>query len=189
MPLAPASSARKLVHTRTIEVHAFERDDDLLDIEAHLRDTKPFDTPLHAGVRSAGQPIHDMWLRLTINASFDVLAVDACTDAVPYPGYCDTIAAAYQRLVGANLLKGFRAVVKAELGNTLGCTHLSELSWVLPTTAVQAMAGKRREKADRDPQTRPFQIDRCHALASDGPAVARFYPKWHRNNSSGQAIK
>ena len=26
---------------------------------------------------------------------------------------------------------------------------------------------------------RPFQIDRCHALRSDGETVRTFYPRWY----------
>ena len=178
MPLAPVSSSRKPLHVRSIQVQAFERDDGLLDLEAHLTDVKPFDVPLTAGVRPAGQPVHDMWLRVTIDMQFDVVAVEACSDSVPYTGYCETIGPAYRKLVGANLLKGFRNAVKDRMGATHGCTHLSELTAVLPTAAVQALAGRLRRAGA---QARPFQIDRCHALASDGAAVARYYPQWYRN--------
>ena len=29
-------------------------------------------------------------------------------------------------------------------------------------------------------QRKPFQLDRCHALRTDGPTVAQFYPRWYR---------
>jgi hypothetical protein len=65
-----------------------------------------------------------------------------------------------------------------------GCTHLTELAPILPTAAVQAFAGevfKTRDSADANvdrPSTKPFQLDRCHALRTDGPAVAKYYPRW-----------
>ena len=31
---------------------------------------------------------------------------------------------------------------------------------------------------DDDSTHPPFQLDRCHALRRDGPAVARYYPRW-----------
>jgi hypothetical protein len=31
----------------------------------------------------------------------------------------------------------------------------------------------------QDPEKRPFQLDRCHALALDGPVVGRYYPRWY----------
>jgi hypothetical protein len=78
------------------------------------------------------------------------------------------------------------------LAGTAGCTHLTELSSILPTAAIQAFAGdvwstrdsatdtpagvSGHEGAHREP---PFQLDRCHALRFDGEAVRRFYPRWH----------
>jgi hypothetical protein len=38
------------------------------------------------------------------------------------------------------------------------------------------MAGQRTQDSAR----KPFQIDRCHALDANKPAVARYYPKWYR---------
>jgi Protein of unknown function (DUF2889) len=178
MPLAPTPHSRKLLHTRSIQIQAFERDDALLDLEAHLTDVKPFDAPLTAGVRAAGQPVHDMWLRVTVDMQFNVVMVEAQSDAVPYTGYCESIAPDYKKLVGANLLRGFRNAVKDRMGATHGCTHLSELCAVLPTAAVQALAGKLRQGRA---EARPFQIDRCHALASDGRAVQKYYPQWYRS--------
>ena len=89
---------------------------------------------------------------------------------MPYPGHCDDHGDAYTKLVGLNLLKGFRQAVKERLGGTVGCTHLTELSQVLPTAVVQAFAGDVLDTRE-DSASRPFQIDRCHALRSDGAAV------------------
>jgi hypothetical protein len=108
MPLPVPQVERELTHTRRVRYEGYKRADGLWDIEAHLVDTKNHDYRLKTGVRRAGQPIHDMWLRLTIDRSFTVLEASACTDAVPYPGGCETIAPAYRKLVGLNLLRGFR---------------------------------------------------------------------------------
>src|SRR3546814_6226275 len=75
----------------------------------------------------------------------------------PYAHYCSAIAPDYQSLVGMNLLRGFRDAVKARFGRMAGCTHMSELAYVLPTVAVQSMAGERRKEAARPGQKRPFQ--------------------------------
>lgn len=53
---------------------------------------------------------------------------------------------------------------------------MSELLSTMATAVIQTLAGSRPQPADQ----RPFQLDGCHALASDGPAVARYYPRWHR---------
>lgn len=182
MPLSPPSSRRALKHTRAIQIEAFARDDGLWDIDAQISDTKTRDSKLASGIRPAGEPIHSLWLRLTIDLQLNVVDAEAVSDAVPYPGHCDTIGPDYKKLIGLNLMKGFRDGVKQRLSGTKGCTHLTELAQVLPTAAIQAFAGDvfdTRDGAATDEQThKPFQLDRCHALRTDGEAVAKYYPRW-----------
>ena len=129
-------------------------------------------------MRRAGEPVHDMWVRLTIDASFTIHAIEAKMDAVPYPGGCDAIEAAYRELVGANLLQGFRKTLHDTFGGVHGCTHLTELLGYLPTAAVQMFAGLK--KREDEGEHKPFQLDRCHALETTSDVVRRYYPKWYR---------
>ncbi len=170
---------RQRLHTRKIVIEAFERDDGLFDLEAHLTDVKDHDLDLASGVRSAGSPVHDMSLRLTINRSLDVVDAAAGLTEMPYPGACDAIAPAYRHLVGLNLLKNFKKQVMTLLGGTGGCTHMSELAAVLPTAAVQAFAGR----IDAADGAKPFQLDRCHALASSTDTVRKYYPTWYESGT------
>ena len=183
MPLSAPTSRRALKHTRTIRVEGFARDDGLWDIDARITDVKTMDVPIAAGIRPAGMPLHDLHLRLTVDTRLTIVAVEAASDAVPYPGQCDTIGPAYQRLVGLNLMHRFRADVKARLGGIAGCTHLTEMAQILPTAAMQALAGvvfgERGTGAEDTGTEKPIQLDRCHALRSDGEAVARYYPRWY----------
>jgi hypothetical protein len=182
MPLSPPTSRRALKHTRAIQIEAYARDDGLWDLDAHITDIKTRDIKLASGIRPAGTPVHDLQLRITIDTQFNIVAAEAASDSVPYPGHCDTIGPDYGMLVGLNLFKGFRDGVKKRLSGINGCTHITELAMVLPTAAVQAFAGDvldTRDGADAEDQThKPFQLDRCHALRSDGEAVAKFYPRW-----------
>lgn len=186
MSNASTSISRRHVHTRAIRVDAYVRDDGLWDLEAVLVDTKQRDFALATGIRRAGEPVHDMRVTLTIDTQLNVVDAQARSDATPYPGHCETIAGAYRKLIGLNLLQDFRRHVREKLGGTRGCSHLTELANVLPTAAIQAFAGevfKPRDTAhdEREPaQDKPWQLDRCHALRSDGPAVARYYPRWYR---------
>ena len=187
-------SSRRHVHTRSITVDAYARDDGLWDLEAVLTDTKSRDFPLAAGMRKAGDPVHDMVLKVTIDTRLNVLAAHAESRWVPYPGYCDTIGPDYQKLVGLNLLHDFRKEVQARLGGTRGCAHITELARVLPTAAVQAFAGEVFETRDaayeshHEDETKPWQLDRCHALRSDAPAVAKFYPRWYHPEPAANDI-
>ena len=84
MPLSPPVG-RQHLHTRHVTCQGFFREDGLWDIEAHLLDTKNHDFHLKTGVRRAGQAVHDMWLRVTIDRNFAVVDAQASMDAVPYP--------------------------------------------------------------------------------------------------------
>lgn len=177
------SAERQLKHRRRIDVQIYARADGLWEVEAHLEDVKPHDVTLAHGVQPGGRPVHDMGLRIVVDTRCTILEASARTDAMPYPGDCNAYGDAYRRLVGLNLLDGFRSAVKARLGGVLGCTHLTELTWVLPTAVVQAFAGEgvffdRFDAAGA--ALPPFQIDRCHALRADAPAVRTHYPRWYR---------
>jgi hypothetical protein len=182
MPLSPSSSPRALRHTRAIHVHSYAREDSLWDIEAHITDIKQYDVTLASGLRAANTPLHDLWLRLTIDLELNIVDAEACSDAVPYPGYCDTIGPDYKKLIGLNLMRGFRLALRDRLSGVLGCTHITELAQILPTAAIQAFANDVLKTRDGDGEdllpNKPFQIDKCHALRSDGPAVVQYYPRW-----------
>lgn len=188
MPLSSPTSRRALKHSRAIQIAAFARDDGLWDIDAQITDTKTTDATLASGIRSAGAPIHDLQLRLTIDLQFNIVDLEAASNAVPYPGYCDTVAPDYRKLIGLNLVKGFRDGVRQRVSGIQGCTHLTELAQILPTAAIQSFVGAvfdTQEGASIGQQSeKPFQLDRCHALKSDGAAVAQYYPRWAVGPSS-----
>jgi hypothetical protein len=198
MPLSTPVS-RQLRHRRAIRLEAFEREDGLWDIEACLTDEKPRDVHLASGVRPQGLPIHELWLRITIDRSFNIADAEASSDWSPYGGRCAESNPAYQTLIGLNLLQNFRREANRLLAGTTGCTHLTELCALLPTAAIQAFAGEvwNTEKGGapgddsqssnksvsatntaEENQNPPFQLGRCNALRFDGDVVRQFYPRW-----------
>ena len=64
------------------------------------------------------------------------------------------------------------------MGGVHGCNHLTELISFMPTAALQTFAGLRREIEPHE--EKPFQLDRCHALAQGTDTVREYYPKWFR---------
>ena len=181
MALPTAASERQLKHRRSIDVQIYARGNGLWEVDAHITDVRPVTTQMVTGPLPAGEPIHDMLLRLVVDEQCNIVEAGAQTTAMPYPGQCDTYGDVYGRLVGLNLMKGFRQAVKERVGGAQACTHITELAQVLPTAVVQAFAGEvidtRGASAD---STQPFQIDRCHALRADGPTVQAYYPRWYR---------
>jgi len=182
MPLS-ASAPRMRKHSRSVRFEGYARGDGLWDIEAHLTDIKPQDYVLAPGVRPAGSPVHDMWVRLTIDRRMNVIGAEVRADAVPYASYCDAIAPDYSALVGLNLLQGFREALYQRFGALRGCTHLTELLAQFPSAAVQVFAGEQRDNYDDG--TKPFHLDRCHALDTSGEAVRHYYPRWQRARKTG----
>ncbi|HJV25377.1 MAG TPA: DUF2889 domain-containing protein [Aromatoleum sp.] len=178
MPLSPPKCARQKVHVRQISVEGYRREDGMLELDACLTDTKEIDYPLASGVRKAGDPVHQMRVRVTLDADFTIVDAEACSDWVPYVGGCDTIGPDYQRLVGLNLVRGFRRIVGEMFADVRGCSHLTELLSSLPTAAIQTFATFRRD--NEDSAEKPFQLDRCHALDCSGETVRLYYPKWYR---------
>lgn len=174
MPLS-APTARSLLHRRRITLNGYKRDDGLFDIEGHLHDTKDVPFTVAATPREPGTDIHSMWLRVTVDRTLTIVDAEASSDAMPYVGYCNTIAPAYKQLIGMAIRPGFTARVRDLLGGTSGCTHLTELIGAVATTAFQTMAGQGIQSPDK----KPFQLDGCHALKTDAPAVAQFYPRWY----------
>jgi hypothetical protein len=183
---------RRHVHTRSISANVYARDDGLWDVEAEMVDTKARDFPLASGIRPAGAAIHRMRLTITIDTTLTVVDAQAHSLDHPYPGHCAEVEPDYRKLVGLNLMKGFRHAVRECLGGVAGCTHMTELTDILPTAAIQAFAGEvipNRDAISEHAQPsasdqKPFQLDRCRALRTDGPAVARFYPRWYRPAAS-----
>lgn len=175
MPLPPPTSPREALHHRDILIRGYKRDDGCFDIEGHLEDTKTFDLQLASGPRPAGEPLHSMWLRITVDRTLTIVDAVAASDAHPYINHCAAITPDYRKLIGIAIRPGFSDQVKRLLGGTRGCTHLTELVGALATAAYQTMAGQ----GTQDPSRKPFQLDGCHALRSDQPAVARFYPRWY----------
>jgi hypothetical protein len=177
MPVAAVS--RRPLHTRSLKVQVYERDDGLFDVEAELIDVKQIDMMLATGLRPAGEPVHEMKLDLVVDRQLNIVEAGSSTVAMPYPGYCSEHGDAYGRLKGLNLLRGFRAELKQRLAGTQACTHLTELAGVLPTAVIQSFAGHvlDTKEGGGDDQP-PFQLDRCHALRREGQVVKTHYPRW-----------
>jgi hypothetical protein len=181
MPLPVSNVERELRHTRRVRYEGYKRADGLWDIEAHLADVKNHDFDLKTGVRRAGLPVHEMWLRITIDRSLMIVDATASSDAVPYPGGCETIAPAYRKLIGLSLRKHFRKNIVAVFGGVRGCTHMTEMLAGLPTAAIQTFAGEFPE--EHEDGRKPFQLDQCHALETTTETVRKWYPKWYRKTA------
>lgn len=189
MPLSEPAP-RELLHLRDIALRGWQREDGLFDIEAHLRDTKAYDFENDdRGMMPAGEPLHGMWIRLTINEEMEILACEAASDHTPY-ALCPAAAPNFAGLAGLRIGPGFNRAVNERVGGTLGCTHLREVLGQMATVAYQTLypirARKEREEAARiraaggePPRRKPELVGSCIAYAPDSPVTLARWP-WLR---------
>lgn len=189
MPLSPPK-ARRHLHTRTIELTGYYRDDGLFDIEAHIVDRKTYSYDSQwRGVVASGHPVHDMSLRLSVDGDLVVREVEAVMDVQPYT-ICSEVLDNFQRLVGLRIGAGWNKRVREAVGGVEGCTHLGELLGPLATVTFQTLSGDYpRELMGKPPRQRGaasakgendgealFMLNGCHTWRSDSPVVKRDYP-------------
>jgi hypothetical protein len=199
MPLSQPTKRERL-HTRAIEINGYRRTDGQYDIEAHLTDIKSVgQSNFDRGYIEAGDPVHDMWLRLTVSDKMHILAVEAVSDKTPY-AMCPAAAPNFARLVGLQIKPGFLREAAHRVGGTAGCTHLRELLQQMATTAFQTInpARARREAARDEPRgsdaldTRITEkwgggnkiLNTCLAYDDKGPLVRRRWPHLYRGPGS-----
>jgi hypothetical protein len=177
MPLT-TPKPRQHIHTRQIECKGYEREDGLWDIEAHIVDSKTYmHTRRHNGTKlQPGDPVHNMWIRLSIDLDMLIHEAEAKTDDSPYPS-CGDITINFKSLVGVKIGPGWRREIGLRLGGIKGCTHLVELLGPLATTAFQA-TGRAREarNAHRTTPKIPYQLNSCHIYKDDSEWVLMRWP-------------
>ena len=174
MPLSEPAPRERL-HRRDIVVSGYRRSDGLFDIEAELIDTKTYALRLEGREATPGEPLHQMRVRLTVDADLTIVAAEAVTEAGPHV-ICGGGAASFAQLAGLRIGAGFVRAAMARLAGTAGCTHIRELVQQLGTVALQTLWGQRLRPAN-DAAAAARMVDSCHAYAADGPAVRRRWPE------------
>ncbi|MEE2721656.1 MAG: DUF2889 domain-containing protein [Pseudomonadota bacterium] len=187
MPLSP-NVDRDPIHTRAIECKSYRRSDGLWDIEGHLTDVKayPFLNDFRGEVK-AGEPLHDMWIRLTVDSEFIVQKVEAVTEAGPY-ALCPEILPSFQKLKGLKIGPGWNRRVRENLGGARGCTHLVDMLKPMATVAFHTVrwSDSAPSNSDREPEklARP-PVNTCHVWASGGEKIKNEYPDFYTGDTTG----
>jgi hypothetical protein len=176
------SAARREIHHRIIDMKAYARVDGLFDVEAHLVDSKPFEF-LRVGAGrpvQPNQPLHDLWVRITVDSSYVVRAIEASSDVTPYT-ICKEAESTLSVLVGEPIARGWSAKVKERLRGAASCTHLMELLIPLATTALQGIRAvdPTRLEAAAAPSA-GARLDSCYAYGREREVVQRLWPHDYR---------
>lgn len=192
MPLSPPDE-RQHLHTRRVECRGYYRNDGLWDIEGHVTDVKTY--PQHYESRGAvapDEPIHDMWIRLTIDDRMIIQDVEAQTDYSPYR-ICPEITPNFKKLIGLRVGSGFQRKAREVVGGVHGCTHLVELLGPVGTVAFQTIqsakaAELRRQRAEGTGDasavvnSSPSRVAKrvlntCHAWSSENEVIRHYAPE------------
>ncbi len=185
MPLPPPAP-RKLLHVRTIVCEGYERADGQFEVDGHLRDVKTDNIPDWGGGEiPAGQPIHDMRLRLAVDESMTLTESVASMDYFPWR-MCPSIAPAFAKLKGLVMKPGFTKKVSDLIGGVQGCTHLGSLVAPVATTMMQTMIRARVKRAKEreavgQPRSIPHFINTCHTWSRSSDVVKREFPDLYKD--------
>ena len=183
MPLSASAVEREHLHDRRYDFQGFRRKDGLWDIEGRMTDSKTYGFPNEfRGRIEAGEPLHDMRIRLTLDDHFVVRDIEVSTDGAPF-AICPDVAPNFAAVKGLKVGSGWNKKLKELLGGTRGCTHHVEMLGAMATVAYQTMWGQlAREKnqaAEAGSARRPALLDTCYAFASDGEVVKKSWPAFY----------
>lgn len=183
MPLSKPVSREKL-HTRHIECCGYERKDGLFDIEGHLVDTKTYAYESSwRGRMEPGMPVHEMWIRLTIDSKLLVHEVEAVTDFGPFQ-ICPDITPNFKRLEGLRIGPAWNRRARELVGGVEGCTHIFEMLSQVATTGYQTLVRKRSQQHEKREaegkagprRAPPMLLNTCHAWSTKGELVKKIFP-------------
>ncbi len=180
----PAAAPREKKHHRRIDAEGFRREDGLWDIEVHMVDTRTYDCSYDEfhrdGLIRAGEPVHDMWLRFTIDIDFLIHDVQAASAQTPF-AICPRAAASMQNLAGLRIGAGWLKQARERVGPEISCTHLMDLLGQLGATAYQTLHAELEARARALPaRERPPILDTCLALSSSGEVVKNLWPQFYQ---------
>ena len=177
MPLSKNNVKRELIHKRKVECYGYRRDDDLWDIEGHLIDTKTYDfSNMDRGPVRAGEPVHEMWLRITVDDDLMIQETEAATEYGPF-NICPGAVPNFSKIKDIKIGPGFRSKINKLVGGAMGCTHLRELLGPMATTAFQTIVPIRSKKSNGNAAKDHSLLESCHAYARGSEVVKRLWPE------------
>ena len=159
------------------------------DIEATLLDMKPYAYTVHRRYVEAGQPIHGMKVRLTVDDDMVVRDLVAVMEYHPFQE-CKAAIAPMHAIIGLKMGAGWRKAVDDAIGRIKGCTHMRELLYNAATAAYQSLPShkaylKTMSGAVSDVlEAPPAHLDKCKSWALDGAVVQREMPQFYVSKRS-----
>ncbi|MBC5786347.1 DUF2889 domain-containing protein [Ramlibacter sp. USB13] len=187
----PPAVPRRPIHTRKTTFEGFLREDGLWDIDCTLSDTKSVPIQMRErGLLPAGEPVHLLRVRLTVDDGFTIRAVETAAIHAPFDECQVPADAPMQKLVGLTMGPGWRKMIEGAIGGVGGCTHLRELVFNAATAAFQMIPHYRATEGGRKDDTAatqggkpPFYMGQCMTWSFEGPVVQRLAPQFYRKRT------
>ena len=133
------------------------------------------------GAAASGEPVHEMWIRLTVDDNLVVQKVEASTEASPF-NICPMITSGVASLKGERIAPGWSKAVHRAIGGVKGCTHINQmLLGPVATTAYQTIVPLNNSRnKNKKVASKPAIINTCHAFAADGAIVKSSWPDYYQ---------
>ncbi len=180
----PESQDLELLHNRQIDLRFYRRKDGLYEVVGHLTDKKtyPFRLQLADKDLAAGEPVHDMALRMVVDDNLTVHDIKATMNATPF-GICLEAQNTLAPIKGLRIAAGWNKKVRELLGGAASCSHLMELLGPMATTALQGLAPKRIKEIEQpeNEHLRQAKVNSCYAYGESRTVVARLWPHLHKS--------
>jgi hypothetical protein len=170
---------KRHLHTRRVQVEAYEVGEDRILLEGYLRDEGHVRRYHHLGQEVPPGTVHHMALELVVEGPEGrIAAVHAHMPKGAVPT-CEGITPNYDALVGLELGRGFQKKLLERVGGPLGCTHLTTLVLEMQRTHLQTRATRPHRsflpEAPLSPQAiatyRPPNFEVCHQYAEGGQYI------------------
>jgi hypothetical protein len=132
----------------------------------------------------AGEPIHGITIRLTIDDEMTVRNVVTSMEHTPLEE-CRLVSTPMRSIIGLTMGPGWRGAKDKAIGSTKGCTHMRELLYNAATAAYQMISSYKEyllRKAGKPVPphiTPPPHLGKCPPWTLDGPLTKRFLPPFY----------
>lgn len=174
MPGCPLQK-RERIHSRTITVNTYEIDDSSLLVEGDLVDERFFPSFYYSRSEFLDPGIvHDIRVEMKVKLPrLEVTEVRAQMRKIPISD-CLGVESSAEKIVGIRIKPGFSRDLKARLGGTAGCLHMTTLIYHMGAAAVQGMwawfSRKREGGSTRSLDYDPGILkDSCWLWRENGP--------------------
>lgn len=179
MPL-PILEDREHIHTRTITINAFRRKDGLMDVEGCIIDVKPFPHQLMDTSRKAGEPVHNLSIRITLDDSLTVKDAVASMDRGAHD-MCPQAEPNFSNIIGLQIGPGWNKKIKAAMSPGLGCTHIIEMLAQMASGAMQASWSRKpddkvEELTEEHREMGAGMLNSCYPYREASPWVKKHFP-------------